>query len=86
VQQVVAHLGDFSRAVHERGMRLVLDGVFNHTGRDFWAFRDLRQKGAQSPFAGWYHVDWKRRGAFGERSASHGQLIARLESSLGNMR
>ena len=60
-------LEDFSRAVHERGMRLVLDGVFNHTGRDFWAFRDLREKGAQSPFAGWYHVDWKRRGAFGER-------------------
>ncbi len=44
------------RQAHERGMRIVIDGVFNHTGRDFFAFQDLREKGQDSPFAGWYKV------------------------------
>ncbi len=59
-------LEEFSRALHDRGMRLVLDGVFHHTGRDFWAFRDLREKGAASDFAGWYHVDFSRRSPYGD--------------------
>ena len=44
----------FSQAVQARGMRLVLDGVFNHVGRDFWAFRDVQQHGMQSPFCSWF--------------------------------
>lgn len=48
-------LKDLSAEIHRRGMRLVLDGVFNHSGRDFWAFRDLRQKGQDSAYRGWYH-------------------------------
>ena len=35
--------------VHARGMRLVLDGVFHHVGRLFWAFRDVLEKGAALP-------------------------------------
>lgn len=42
-------------AFHARGMRVVLDGVFNHVGRNFWAFYDLRQRGAQSPYVDWFH-------------------------------
>lgn len=30
---------------HERGIRVILDGVFNHCGADFFAFRDVREKG-----------------------------------------
>ena len=40
--------------LHRRGMRLILDGVFNHVGRDFWAFRDLRQNLQASPYRGWF--------------------------------
>ncbi|ADK79240.1 alpha-amylase family glycosyl hydrolase [Sediminispirochaeta smaragdinae] len=44
----------FAEEVHRRGMRLMLDGVFNHVGRDFWAFYDLRQKGAASDYVSWF--------------------------------
>lgn len=44
--------------LHGRGIRVILDGVFHHTGRDFFAFRDLREHGRESPYAGWYHIDW----------------------------
>lgn len=42
---------------HRRGIRVILDGVFNHTGRDFFAFKDLWRKQAQSRYRGWYLVD-----------------------------
>ena len=37
-----------------RGMRLILDGVFNHCGRGFWAFHHLLENGAGSPYADWF--------------------------------
>lgn len=43
-------------AVHQRGMRLVLDGVFNHCGRGFWAFHHVAENGAVSPYRNWFHV------------------------------
>jgi glycosidase len=48
-------LARLSGEVHRRGMRLVLDAVFNHVGRDFWAFYDLRQNGAHSAYRDWFH-------------------------------
>ena len=42
-------------ALHENGIRIVLDGVFNHVGREFWAFKDVREKGQASPYCGWFH-------------------------------
>ncbi|MDX1419856.1 MAG: glycoside hydrolase family 13 protein [Rubricoccaceae bacterium] len=39
-----------------RGIRVVIDGVFNHTGRDFFAFEDLRERQQDSPYADWYIV------------------------------
>jgi glycosidase len=41
-------------ACHGRGIRVILDGVFNHVGRDFFAFRDLREKREQSPYRDWF--------------------------------
>lgn len=41
---------------HRRDIRIVIDGVFNHTGRDFPAFVDLRERQADSPFKDWYVV------------------------------
>ena len=42
-------------AAHARGIRVVLDGVFNHTGRGFWAFHHVLENGAASPYRDWYH-------------------------------
>ncbi len=47
-------LAGLAGELHRRVIRLVLDGVFNHVGRDFWAFRDVRQNGPASPFCGWF--------------------------------
>ena len=44
------------QAAHERGIRLIIDGVFNHTGRDFFAFTDLVEKQDQSEYQDWYIV------------------------------
>ena len=46
------------RAAHERGVRVLLDGVFNHVGRDHPAFQDVLANGADSSYAGWFHVRW----------------------------
>ena len=42
-------------ALHANGIRVVLDGVFNHVGRDFWAFQDVQKNGQSSPYCGWFH-------------------------------
>jgi len=42
---------------HESGIRIVLDGVWNHTGRGFFAFEDIRSQQAASPYADWYHIE-----------------------------
>lgn len=47
-------LAEFVRECHSQGVKVILDGVFNHTGRDFFAFRDLREKREGSPYRDWY--------------------------------
>lgn len=47
-------LKDFVAKCHEVGIRVILDGVFNHTGRDFFAFQDIRQNRENSPYKDWY--------------------------------
>ncbi|HEX8299751.1 MAG TPA: alpha-amylase family glycosyl hydrolase, partial [Rubricoccaceae bacterium] len=47
---------DVLAALHARGIRVVLDGVFNHTGTRFWAFESVRRDGQASPYADWYEV------------------------------
>lgn len=44
----------FVRACHDAGIKVVFDGVFNHTGRDFFAFKDIRQNRENSPYRDWY--------------------------------
>ena len=47
-------LAAFVKKCHEAGLRVILDGVFNHTGRDFFAFRDLKEKRENSAYRDWY--------------------------------
>lgn len=40
--------------LHEEGFRILLDGVFNHVGRDFFAFKDLKDKKEKSKYRDWF--------------------------------
>ena len=52
----------FIEACHSRGIRVLLDAVFNHAGATFQPFLDVQEKGADSAYAGWFHVrDWPLR-------------------------
>ena len=46
------------QAAHARGLRLLLDGVFNHVGRDFPAFRRVLEQGPSAPEASWFRLTW----------------------------
>ena len=47
-------LKEFVRTCHEKGVRVIFDGVFNHTGRDFFAFKDLQKNRENSQYKDWY--------------------------------
>ncbi len=47
-------LKDFVGACHEAGLKVIFDGVFNHTGRDFFAFKDIQEKRENSAYRDWY--------------------------------
>ena len=47
-------LKHFVKKAHELGIRVVVDGVFNHTGREFFAFEDIRRSREGSRYCGWY--------------------------------
>ena len=63
-QKVDTRLGtneDFQNVcqnLHKAGIRVVLDGVFNHVGRGFWAFQDVLEKRWDSPYKDWFHIDF----------------------------
>ncbi|MDY8025010.1 alpha-glycosidase [Paenibacillus polymyxa] len=60
--EVDPHFGDKKTlkklvdACHERGIRVLLDAVFNHSGRTFKPFVDVQEKGEASPYKNWFHV------------------------------
>jgi len=43
--------------VHRRGMRIIVDYSWNHTGVAFWAWKDVLEHQAASPYAGWYEIE-----------------------------
>ncbi len=47
-------LTNFVEECHKQGIRVILDGVFNHTGRDFFAFQDIKQNRENSQYKDWY--------------------------------
>lgn len=42
--------------VHKRGMKIIIDGVFNHVGMTFWAFIDVRTNGEKSKYKHWFTI------------------------------
>jgi len=45
---------------HKRGIRVVLDGVFNHASRGFWQFHHVLENGNGSPYKNWFYFDPER--------------------------
>ncbi|HNY12235.1 MAG TPA: alpha-amylase family glycosyl hydrolase [Candidatus Wallbacteria bacterium] len=56
------------KALHESGIDVVIDGVFNHVGRDFFAFRDLMYFGYNSRYRDWFDgIDFSRRSPYNDQ-------------------
>lgn len=56
---------DLVAEIHRRGMKVIIDGVFNHVGTRFFAFRDVVEKGRKSRYANWFRITkWNRNGTF----------------------
>jgi len=71
-------LKDLLREAHQRGMRVVLDGVFNHASRGFFYFNDILENGPFSPWLDWFAIDnWPL-------SAYDGRLPANYRSWVDN--
>ena len=47
-------LKNFVKECHSQGVKVIFDGVFNHTGRDFFAFKDLKEYRENSRYKDWY--------------------------------
>ncbi len=52
--------------LHSKGIRVILDGVFNHVGRDFFAFRDVREKKGDSAYKDWFHIHFDGNSAYND--------------------
>ena len=68
------------KALHDAGLRVMLDGVFNHVGRGFWAFRDVQEKKWDSPYKDWFHIDFggntdRNDGFWYEAWEGHNELV-----------
>jgi len=73
--------GDFDAliaAAHERGLRVLLDGVFNHVGRGHPAFQDVLARGREAPTAGWFRLTWRDDRSEPDYATfeGHGALVA----------
>ena len=78
-KKIDSRLGDnesFGRicdALHANGIRVLLDGVFNHVGRDFFAFRDIQEHGYGSVYCGWFNnLRFDRQSPYGDNFSYEG--------------
>jgi cyclomaltodextrinase / maltogenic alpha-amylase / neopullulanase len=76
-----ADFDEFIAAAHHRGLRVVLDGVFNHVGRECPIFRRAIAGGPSSPEASWFRLTWPADSALGKEPdyatfEGHRQLVA----------
>lgn len=51
---------------HAKGIKVVVDGVFNHTSKQFYAFKDILSKKWDSPYRDYYHIDFSKGAPSGE--------------------
>lgn len=53
-----ADFAEVCAKLHKRGIKVVLDGVFNHVGRGFWAFQDVLKNRENSQYKDWFHINF----------------------------
>ncbi len=46
------------KELHKKGIKIILDGVFNHVGREFFAFRDVIENKWESIYKDWFYIDF----------------------------
>lgn len=51
-----ADFSEVCQSLHAHGIKILLDGVFNHVGRNFWAFEDVRKYKQDSSYKDWFHI------------------------------
>ena len=57
----------FCHEAHRKGFVIVLDAVFNHTGRDFFAFKDIQRNGQNSQYKDWYlNLNFSQQSNYGD--------------------
>ena len=72
---------NFVKACHESGIKVIVDGVFNHVGREFFAFKDLKEHRENSAYRDWFkniHFDWNNDyndGLYYDSWDGHGTLV-----------
>ncbi len=72
--------------VHARGVRIIIDGVFNHCGREFFAFQDVLKHGKKSRYADWFRIKrWKRDGSFTYEGWWGHQSLPEFNRTKGNL-
>ena len=59
-------LAELVSTYHDAGIKVILDGVFNHVGRGFWAFRDVLEKRQSSQYQDWFHISWEGNTGFND--------------------
>jgi glycosidase len=47
---------EFLKHAHDRNIKVIIDGVFNHVGMTFWAFKDVHENGEKSPYKDWFVI------------------------------
>jgi len=74
-------LKGFINACHENDIKVIVDGVFNHVGREFFAFKDVKEKRENSAYRDWFknlHFDWNNDyndGLYYDSWDGHGTLV-----------
>jgi glycosidase len=64
-------LDELIAACHDRGIRVVLDGVFNHVGRGFHQFHNIVENGEESPYLDWFTIDKLPLNPYGKGPAGY---------------
>ncbi len=59
-------LASLVSSMHQNGIRVILDGVFNHVGRDFKQFRDVLANRENSPYRWWFNIDFNGNSVYND--------------------
>ncbi|MVX62667.1 alpha-amylase [Clostridium chromiireducens] len=58
---------ELCKKLHNNNIRVILDGVFNHVGREFWAFKDVQKNGRNSKYCNWFaNLNFNSRSPMGD--------------------